>query len=132
MPGYGVVHFDKKERTITMECWSRWADPHDDSQQYPGWPKTITMQDNYARKASAYLPTIEVTGMAEPVVQVIDEFDGEIVYTLRIKGNLFRPRVFREGSYTVKVGEPGTEKMKILPGIKSQAPKEEGLIKIEF
>ena len=38
-------------------------------------------------------------------MQVIDESAGEIVYTLRIKGNEFRPKVFSKGTYTVRVGE---------------------------
>jgi hypothetical protein len=31
-----------------------------------------------------------------------------VVYTLRINGDTFRPKVFEEGTYTVKIGEiPG-------------------------
>ena len=50
---------------------------------------------------------------------MIDETDGEVVYTLRIKGTTFRPKVFREGTYTVKVGEGA--KQKVLRGVKSEA-----------
>jgi Pyruvate/2-oxoacid:ferredoxin oxidoreductase delta subunit len=57
--------------------------------------------------------------MTDPVVQAIDESNGEIVYTLRIKGTTFRPKVFRTGSHTIKVGEPGTEKMKALKSIRT-------------
>jgi hypothetical protein len=35
---------------------------------------------------------------------VIREVDGEILYTQRIVGRSFRPRVFAPGKYTVKVG----------------------------
>jgi hypothetical protein len=31
--------------------------------------------------------------------------NGEIVYTIRITGTTFRPKVFAEGTYTVHVGE---------------------------
>ena len=41
------------------------------------------------------------------------------VYTLRIKGRIFEPKVFGEGTYTVKVGEPGTKEMKILTGLRA-------------
>ena len=37
-----------------------------------------------------------------------------IVYTIRIKGNSFKPKVFNNNTYTLKVGEQGTKKMKTL------------------
>jgi len=120
-PGYGIVKFDRRERTIKIECWPRYADPTDPKTggQYPGWPITINQADNYARKDAAWLPTIKVSGMADPVVQVIDEENKEIIYTLRIKGKSFRPKVFKAGTYTIKVGEPETAKMKTLKGVQS-------------
>jgi hypothetical protein len=118
--GFGVVRFNKKTREITMECWPRNVDITDpDTKQYPGWPRAIKQQDNYGRKAVAYLPTIEVDGMTDPVVQVIDESNDEIAYTLRINGTSFRPKVFKTGKYTVKIGQQGTDKMKTFTGIQS-------------
>lgn len=121
MVGYGIVRLNKKERTITMECWPRYADPTDPKTggQYPGWPKTIEQFDNYGRKAAAYLPTIKVKGMTYPVVQVISQESEEIVYTLRIKGTLFRPKVFEAGTYTIRIGEPDTGKIKTLKNVQS-------------
>jgi len=117
--GFGIVKFNKKTREITMECWPRNVDITDpDTKQYPGWPRTIQQTDNYARKAVAYLPTIEVQGMTNPIVQIIDESNGEIVYTLRINGTSFQPKVFKIEEYTVKVGQQGTDQMKTLTGIK--------------
>ena len=131
--GYGIVRFNKPDRTITMECWPRYADPSNpDEKQYPGWPKTISQLDNYGRRAVAYLPTVKLSGMTDPVLQVIDEASGEIVYTLRIKGASFRPRVFRDGVYTLKVGEPGTDKMKTLQGVQSLAPEKSRTIRVKF
>ena len=49
-PGYGIVKMNKTKRTIKMECWPRYANPMDESQQYAGWPKTISQFDNYGRK----------------------------------------------------------------------------------
>ena len=57
--------------------------------------------------------------MTDPVVQVIDESDGQIVYTLRIEGASYRPKVFKAGTYTVKVSEPDTAQMKILRSVHS-------------
>ena len=116
--GFGIVKFDKNNRTITMECWPRNVDITDPANKpYPGWPLTIHQTDNYARKAVAYLPTIVVKGKADPVIQVIDESNNEIVYTLRIKGDRFRPKVFRKGTYTINVGEGNTKKT--FKGVKS-------------
>jgi len=131
--GFGVVKFNKKTRQITVECWPRNVDIADPgAQQYPGWPATIGQKDNYARKAMAYLPTIEVSGMTDPVVQVIDESDNEIVYTLRITGSSYRPKVFKQGKYTVKVGEPGTDRIKTLMNILSLPPETTETIKVSF
>jgi hypothetical protein len=104
--GFGIVRFNKKSREITFECWPRNVDiTAAGAKQYPGWPVTFRQQDNYGRAAQGYLPELEVRGLVDPVVQVIDESDGEIVYTLRISGTRFRPPVFREGAYTIKVGD---------------------------
>jgi len=117
-PGYGIVRFNKRKRTITMECWPRYADPGDpNAKQYPGWPLTIRQEDNYGRKAVAYLPTIRVQGMTDPVLQVIDEADGQVIYTLRIKGTRYQPKVFKAGLYTIRVGEPDTKRVRVLKSI---------------
>ena len=116
--GFGVARFDCTTRKITMECWPRNVDiTSPKTKQYLGWPKTVDQEDNYGRKAVAYLPTLKITGQNNPVVQVIDESDGEVIYTLRINGTSFRPKVFQKGTYTVKVGEG--DSVKTLKGVKS-------------
>jgi len=131
--GFGIVRFNKKTREITVECWPRNVDITDTTiKQYPGWPRTIRQQDNYGRKAVAYLPTIKVNGMTDPVVQVIDEADGEIVYTIRIKGTSLRPKVFKDGKYTLKVGEQSTGKMKTLNKVKSLPPEKTQTVEVNF
>jgi hypothetical protein len=129
--GYGLVRFRKSDRTMTIECWPRHVDVTDaDAKQYPGWPITIRQGDNYARAPLAYLPTIRVTGQEDPVVQVIDEYLQEIVYTIRIKGTTWRPKVFREGTYTVRVGEG--ESAKVFRGIESVAADQEKTLDVAF
>jgi hypothetical protein len=131
--GFGVVRFNKKSRKITVECWPRNVNIADkDTKQYFGWPRTIDQLDNYGREAVAYLPTIKVRGMANPVVQVIAEKNGEIVYTLRINGTSFRPKVFAAGPYTVKVGELGTRKMKEIKGIEALPPAKEKTLNVNL
>jgi len=109
--GFGVVRFNRATRKITIECWPRNVDVTGPAtRQYPGWPKTIDQEDNYGRKAVAHLPALKITGRKNPVVQVVDESGGQIVYTLRINGTSFRPKVFRKGAYTIHVGEGASRK----------------------
>lgn len=122
--GYGLVRLDKAARKITIECWPRGVDATKPAaRQFTGWPVTVSQEDNYGRRASAYLPSLRIEGMDDPVVQVVDEASGEVVYTLRINGTTFRPKVFKAGTYTVRVGEPGTPKLKVLKGVKSLPPE---------
>lgn len=80
-----------------------------------------------------YLPAIEIAGLTDPVVQVVSEETQKIVYTLRIKGNSFQPKVFKAGKYEIRVGEPGSKNLKIFMGMKATASAEEsGTMEIEF
>ena len=110
--GYGIITFDKAKRSIITECWPRYVDPQQNPEgQYQGWPVTVSQANNYGRKAEAWLPEIKVKGHLKPVVEIIDEQTGEMVYSLRIRGESFKPKVFAKGFYTIRVGEPGASKM---------------------
>ncbi|MFW6163656.1 MAG: hypothetical protein ACODAJ_12865, partial [Planctomycetota bacterium] len=115
------------------ECWPLFADPRDPKTggQYKGWPKTITQMDCYAREPKAWLPTVEVEGMTDPVVQVIDESDSSIVYTLRISGTRFRPWVFKPGRYTLRIGQQ-PRPMKTLEGVEALPEGEHKTLKVAF
>jgi alkaline phosphatase D len=115
--GLGVVRFDKKNRSITIECWPYLADVTTKGTQMQGWPVTVGMLDNYARQPAAYLPTLNVSGVKDPVVQIVDEANDEIVYTLRIAGQRWRPHVFAPGRYTVRVSEPETRRERVVKGV---------------
>lgn len=130
-PGYNIVRFNKAARTITLETWPRYVDPKT-GKQYEGWPITIRQTDNYGRKARAWLPTLKIAGMVDPVVQVIEEASGEVIYTLRIKGNEFRPKVFAPGGYTIHVGELGTERMKSLTNVMASGEEDRQVIEISI
>jgi alkaline phosphatase D len=129
--GYSIVRFNKTERTITLETWPRYVDPKAGS-QYEGWPITIKQTDNYGRKAAAYLPSLKINGMNDPVVQVVEEASGEVIYTLRIKGDQFRPKVFARGRYSVKIGEPGTPKFKTIAGVAAVEESDSATMEVVF
>lgn len=122
--GFGVVRFNKKARTMKMECYRLLVDVSDGkaSNQFEGWPQTVGQAKMYARKAKGWLPTLKVSGLDEPaVVQVINEANDEVIYTLRMKGAEYRPRVFEKGSYTIRVGDQDSGNMKTMTGVKSGA-----------
>ena len=131
--GYGICRFNKKTRQIKTQCWPRLSDPAKaDAKQYPGWPVTISQMDNYNRKPAAWLSDIEVSGLKDPVIQVINESDNSIEYTIRIKGSKFQPRVFASGSYTVKVGACTGKDMQVFSKIKSQEKPGQSKIMVKF
>ncbi len=101
----------------------------DPAGQHPGWPLTLSMHDNDGRAPGATLPLLRFEGYTRPVVQIIDEAGGVPVYTTRAPGATFRPPVYRAGTYTVRVGEPGVLDWQVRTGMKSTAePSAEALI----
>ncbi len=132
-PGYAIARFNRKTREISLENWPRWADPENpEHRPYSGWPIRFNQEDNYGRTASAYLPEFVVDGLTNPVFQVIDEANNEILLTIRAKTNSYKPKVFKKGVYTVIIGEPGTEKIKILKNVQSVGINEQRRQTVSF
>jgi hypothetical protein len=122
--GYGIARFDKAKRTITFECWPRFSDvKKGDSQQYPGWPITVAMDANDGRTVTGWLPELKFDGAVDPVVQVIDQTSGEILYTVRVKGDRFQPRVYSSGPHTVKIGRDRADAVTLA----DLTPREQGV-----
>ncbi len=129
--GFGIIRFNRKARTITFNCFPRNVDVTDPkTKQYPGWPKTIGQMENYGREAVAYLPTLNIKGQSNAVVKVIDESTGGWVYAIRIKGNQFKPKVFKEGRYTIEVGEGDAKK--VLKGVQSIGLDGKATLEVSF
>ncbi len=116
-PGYGIARFNRRSRVISLAAWPRWADPANGDEPYPGWPVVFSQEDNYNRRAVGYLPTLLIRGQDEPVVQVVNERSGEVVYTLRLATGRFVPRVFELGAYSIHVGEPDTDRIRTFTGL---------------
>ncbi len=115
--GIGIVHFDKARRKIRIECWPLLADVTQSAAQMPGWPLEIDMLQNYGRTITGHLPTLNVTGVKQPVIEVTDEATGELVYAVRAAGASFRPQVFAAGRYAVRVSDPESGKSAIVRGL---------------
>jgi len=129
MPGYGIVKMNKKERTIRIECWPRWADPLID-QPYEGWPVTISQFDNYGLNGAVDLPLIKVEGSIDPVVEIRNESNGELVNCVRIRGQEYRPKVIGPGPFTVIVNDQAKNLKK---NLENMVPgKSEGPVVVKF
>jgi hypothetical protein len=63
----------------------------------------------------------------QPLVEVIEEAGGELVYLLRPKAGPFRPHVFAPGRYTVRVSEPESGKATTLKGLEATADNRQTL-----
>ena len=129
--GLGIVRFDKPGRRITIECWPYLADPARGDKQFEGWPVQIEMLDNYGRAAKAHLPTLSVSGSKSPVIEVYDEQSGELLYALRAAGNKFRPHVFAEGKYKVRVSDPEAGKQAEQSGLEAK-PDNDAVLEIKL
>ncbi|MBK71907.1 MAG: hypothetical protein CMO76_00535 [Verrucomicrobiales bacterium] len=107
--GFGIVRLNTGERTIKMECWPRNVDITDPkTSQYPGWPKTISQFDNYNPTSWGKAGEIAFN-VADPVVEVTDELSKEVLYTVRIKGKIFRPHLPKGTTFTLKAGRNASD-----------------------
>ena len=104
--GYGIVRLNKKTGHTVFECYDRFS-----NKQFPGWPVSFNMRDNDGRKVTHRLPEMSFD-IKNPVVQVIEDASGEILYTTRIRSQKYAPEVFASGKYTVKIGKDKPEKVK--------------------
>ena len=120
-PGYGIITFDRDSRKITIANWPRWVDTSQpNAQPYEGWPITIDQLDNGFPNEGLSLPPVTAE-TDNPVVQVVEQSSGETVYTVRIPGRSFTPKVRRAGLYTVGISQSvgGSEKVQLLPDQKA-------------
>lgn len=129
--GYGMVTFDKKDRTIKTDCIRRFKDPRAEDAQYPGWPITISQQDNFGKTAKAWLPELEIAGEVLPVLKVMDE-SGQLVYALRVPASNFQPKVFKKGKYTLHLSVPETGFEQTFEEVKAKKGKGRKKLRVEL
>jgi alkaline phosphatase D len=129
--GYSAVTFTRSTREIELANWPEYADPLKDK-PFPGWPIKISQADNYGRRIIAWLPEVVTEGLSDPVIRIISENTGEIVYNMRIRGNSYQPGVFFYGSYTIEAGDPDMGVWKKAEGIQAWTTKERQKILLTF
>ena len=121
--GFGIVRFNQKAQTIKIECWKML-----ENTQFKGWPRTISILDNYGRKPKYWLPEIKVEGSDNFVLKIIDQKTGEIEYSLRLRRSSFVPKVFKKSIYTVIVGIPEKGKWKLFDNVKPEKDQKKTII----
>ena len=130
--GFGMITFDKKNRTITADAipfsagWGENPQP----EHFAGWPVTMNQMDNYGSTAQFTLPKLSVKSENMPVVQI---FKGkEVVSTYRMQKKTFIPKVRTKGTYDVKIGYPETDEWRIYENVKTVKGESEEIIEIPF
>lgn len=109
--GYGVVRFKKSTKEITLECWPRFSDAKlGDKAQFPGWPMTIPVAANDGRKIVGWLPPLVFPAGSRPVVQLVHDASGEVIYTYRLDSNRFQPHVYSLEKHSLRVGQDKPER----------------------
>jgi len=117
--GFGLVRFDKPAGKIRLECYRILADLEQaESAQMKGWPVTLEVRDNYARKPFGHLPEVSLEGVDHPVLIVTQQKSGELVYALRLRDPSIRPWVFADGAYRVRLGDPDTGRWQSWSGLR--------------
>ena len=87
-----------------MECWPRNVDiTAPETKQYQGWPRTISQVDNYSPRSWGDLGTLTFN-VDDPVIQLVDSSNNEVLYTLRVSGRTFTPKAPEGKSFTIKAG----------------------------
>ncbi|MBI1898613.1 MAG: alkaline phosphatase D family protein [Acidobacteria bacterium] len=118
-PGYGIIEFDRTTRKITVAVWPRWIDAtQPGARPVEGWPITIDQTDNGLNGARYALEAVKAAPGS--ILQVADQGANEIVYTYRMPGDSFTPKVFSEGAYTVRVMDPAGKPVRTLKDRKTR------------
>ncbi|VTS02674.1 metallophosphoesterase family protein [Tuwongella immobilis] len=118
--GYGIAVINRKVSEITFECWPRFSDVTQPNQQFPGWPITISIQDNDGRSPVGWLPPIRVVNCDTPVIAVVSETSGELITCYRQLGKPMANAIFSLGKYTIRVGKDRPNQV-VRTGMKSVA-----------
>jgi phosphodiesterase/alkaline phosphatase D-like protein len=120
--GYTILRCNRETREVQVAVWPRWVDPSKSgARPYRGWPITVKQIDNGLCGARWRIEKIATPGQRDPVIQVQKEPEGEVVYTLRIKGESFTPLVREPGTYSVVAFDPDGGYRKSWKGLQARS-----------
>lgn len=130
--GFGMITFDKKNRTIVVDAipflagWGEGKQP----EHFEGWPVTLDQMDNYGGTAKFSLPKLVVLSENRPVVQIFDK--NGLVFAYRIQNTTFTPKVRKAGNYSLKIGYPESDQWKIYEDIHAIKGESKEIIETPF
>lgn len=130
-PGFNVITFNRHTRDIELAAWLYYSDPSNDK-PLPFWPVKFNQMDNFGKTAAGWLPEIKVEGLINPVVKIIREYTGELIYSMRIHGQSFQPEVFETGYYRIEVGEPDENRWQKLEKVYPTPFREREPVTVKF
>lgn len=131
--GYGMVKFHKQEQQITVESWPVYKNMSREIWRYTphqGWPVTLSVDQQYAREAFGYLPTIQVEGVSSYVVKLYDESTNELIYARRVYTDRYQPKVFKAGKYRLEVGD--NDQVKVFKGLEIVPEDSKAIKQVRF
>lgn len=129
--GFGMITFDKKNRTITADAipfLANWGDTPA-SEHFDGFPVTIGQMENYGSRGSFWLPTIQSSSGSHPVVKVYK--DDTLIYAYRMNAPEFQPQVAENGRYTLKIGNPESNLWQSFDKVKARNSKNNKILKVK-
>jgi len=107
--GFAMVRFDRGSREIRFEALGKGTDAAGEAWvPLDGWPVVVAQENNFAGPPRSWLPPLQVSGIAKPVVQVWNVADRSLVYARRLREPAFTPWVLEPGRYDVRIGDPDT------------------------
>jgi hypothetical protein len=92
------------------------AHRQNETRRSPGWPLGVPVDPTQDLKPVGYLPPVQVTGFNRPVVQLIEEATSNTVQVIRLDGQVYLPRVYTDGTYTIHVVAPELGESQTLTG----------------
>ena len=100
-PGFGVITFNKKARSMRLVNYPRWADLSRTATPYPGWPILVRQTDNGLSGAKWEL---RLPVKASGLVQVTPKGAMKPVLSWKPVTAINRIPIWSPGTYTVRVG----------------------------
>ncbi len=119
--GYSIITLDPESRDISCDAIRFLADadhlkPED---SFSGWPVTVNQFDNAGISRTGDKISVQSSELLNPVLLVYDAETGELLLSVRMKGNEFSGIVEGSGRYNLKIGDPETDRWETFSGIKA-------------
>ncbi|UCG26800.1 MAG: hypothetical protein JSV24_07400 [Bacteroidales bacterium] len=128
--GYGIITFNQDSRNISCDAIRFLADagqlkPED---HFPGWPVVINQYDNGGTSEKGDQIFIQSEGLSDPAVLIYDSKTGELVVSVRIRGNEFSAFLDGSGTYDLEIGNPESDLWKTISNLKIKELKSEPVV----